>query len=36
VDPTVKDWLKKNYLDQGNLGAKGGKGLLGYVLGEAF
>ncbi|KAJ6019056.1 hypothetical protein N7499_009789 [Penicillium canescens] len=41
VDPTARNWLKKNYVDKGNLGAKGGKGLLGYlcnksVLGEAF
>ncbi|KAJ5561395.1 Dehydrogenase multihelical [Penicillium sp. DV-2018c] len=29
LDTTAMDWLKKNYVDQGNLGAKGGKGLLG-------
>ena len=28
VDPRAKDWLKADYVDQGNLGAKGGKGLL--------
>lgn len=29
LDTTATDWLKENYLDKGNLGAKGGKGLLG-------
>lgn len=29
VDPRAKDWLKEAYVDKGNLGAKGGKGLLG-------
>ncbi|KAJ5749012.1 uncharacterized protein N7511_010708 [Penicillium nucicola] len=29
LDPTAKDWLKENYVDKGNLGAKSGKGLLG-------
>ncbi|KAJ5135149.1 uncharacterized protein N7515_004427 [Penicillium bovifimosum] len=29
LDTRAMDWLKKNYVDQGNLGAKGGKGLLG-------
>jgi 3-hydroxyacyl-CoA dehydrogenase len=29
TDPRAKDWLKTAYVDQGNLGAKSGKGLLG-------
>jgi 3-hydroxyacyl-CoA dehydrogenase len=29
LDTTARDWLKKNYVDQGILGAKTGKGLLG-------
>ncbi|KAJ5481708.1 hypothetical protein N7475_000520 [Penicillium sp. IBT 31633x] len=29
LDTTAMDWLKKNYVDKGNLGAKAGKGLLG-------
>ncbi|KAF3387225.1 3-hydroxybutyryl-CoA dehydrogenase [Penicillium rolfsii] len=29
IDPRAKDWLKTVYVDQGNLGAKSGKGLLG-------
>lgn len=29
VDSKAKDWLKATYVDKGNLGAKGGKGLLG-------
>ncbi|KAJ5793586.1 hypothetical protein N7457_000185 [Penicillium paradoxum] len=29
LDTTARDWLKKTYVDQGNLGAKAGKGLLG-------
>lgn len=29
LDPRAKDWLKSAYVDQGNLGAKSGKGLLG-------
>ena len=29
LDGTATDWLKKNYIDKGNLGAKAGKGLLG-------
>lgn len=29
VDPRAQDWLKKTYVDKGNLGAKGGVGLLG-------
>ncbi|KXG48926.1 Dehydrogenase, multihelical [Penicillium griseofulvum] len=29
LDTTVVDWLKENYVDKGNLGAKGGTGLLG-------
>ncbi|KAJ5674076.1 hypothetical protein N7462_009515 [Penicillium macrosclerotiorum] len=29
LDPRAKDWLKAAYVDKGNLGAKGGKGLLG-------
>ncbi|CAG7918416.1 unnamed protein product [Penicillium olsonii] len=29
LDTTARDWLKETYVDKGNLGAKGGKGLLG-------
>ncbi|KAJ5634177.1 hypothetical protein N7528_002019 [Penicillium herquei] len=29
VNPRAKDWLKANYVDKGDLGAKGGKGLVG-------
>lgn len=29
TNPRAKDWLKTTYVDQGNLGAKSGKGLLG-------
>ncbi|KAJ5950750.1 Dehydrogenase multihelical [Penicillium vulpinum] len=29
LDTTARDWLKENYVDKGNLGAKAGKGLLG-------
>lgn len=29
VDTTAMKWLKENYVDKGNLGAKAGKGLLG-------
>src|SRR5690348_805352 len=33
LDPTARDWLQKNYVDQGKLGAKSGKGGL-YPAGE--
>lgn len=29
LDSTATDWLKKNYVGKGNLGAKAGTGLLG-------
>ncbi|CAG8908750.1 unnamed protein product [Penicillium egyptiacum] len=29
VDPSAMNWLKENYVDKGNLGAKAGTGLLG-------
>lgn len=33
LDPTARDWLQKNYVEQGKLGAKSGKGGL-YPAGE--
>ncbi|KAJ4331337.1 hypothetical protein N0V87_009233 [Didymella glomerata] len=33
LDPTARDWLQKNYVDHGKLGAKSGKGGL-YPAGE--
>jgi 3-hydroxyacyl-CoA dehydrogenase/sugar lactone lactonase YvrE len=33
LDPTARDWLRKNYVEQGKLGAKSGKGGL-YPAGE--